>query len=121
MPQPYWDIRFQSNTRLKEDDACVELRERMSEAVKIRLVADVPLGAFLSGGVDSGSVVSMMAQHSTSPVNTCSIGFDVPEFDEARYAAMVAAHLHTRHRTRPVRPEERSVGKESGRSCRTRG
>src|SRR3546814_2183629 len=82
MPQPYWDIRFQSNTRLKEDDSCVELRERMSEAVKIRLVADVPLGAFLSGGVDSSSVVSMMAQHSTSPVNTCSIGFDVPERSE---------------------------------------
>src|SRR3546814_18119317 len=47
----------------------------------------------------------MMAQHSTSPVNTCSIGFDVPEFDEARYAEMVAAHLHTRHRTRQVAAE----------------
>src|SRR3546814_19637995 len=55
MPQPYWDIRFQSNTRLKEDDARVELPERMSEAVKIRHVADVPLGAFLSGGVASST------------------------------------------------------------------
>src|SRR3546814_14966557 len=74
----------------------------MSEAVKIRLVADVPLGAFLSGGVDSSSVVSMMAQHSDSPVNTCSIGFDVPDFDEAAYAEVVARHLRTRHRTRRV-------------------
>ena len=101
-PQQYWDIHFQANTRLKEEDACVELRERMSEAVKIRLVADVPLGAFLSGGVDSSSVVSMMAEHSTTPVNTCSIGFDVPDFDEAIYAQQVAQHLKTDHRTRQV-------------------
>src|SRR3546814_4879641 len=74
----------------------------MSEAVKIRLVADVPLGAFLSGGVDSSSVVSMMAQHSDRPVNTCSIGLDVTDFDEAAYAEVVARHLRTRHRPRRV-------------------
>jgi len=101
-PQRYWEITFQANHRMKEEDACVELRERMSEAVKIRLMADVPLGAFLSGGVDSSSVVSMMAEHSTTPVNTCSIGFDVPDFDEAAYAEMVARHLHTAHRSRQV-------------------
>jgi asparagine synthase (glutamine-hydrolysing) len=101
-PQQYWDIHFESNWHLKEEDAAVELRERMSEAVKIRLMADVPLGAFLSGGVDSSSVVCMMAEHSTAPVNTCSIGFDVPEFDEAVYAEMVARHLNTDHRTRQV-------------------
>jgi asparagine synthase (glutamine-hydrolysing) len=101
-PQRYWEITFQADTRLKEADACVELRERMSEAVKIRLMADVPLGAFLSGGVDSSSVVSMMAEHSTGQVNTCSIGFDLPEFDEAAYAALVAKHLNTQHRSRQV-------------------
>src|SRR3546814_7650748 len=74
----------------------------MSEAVKIRLVADEPLGAFLSGGFDSCGMVSMMAHHSDRPVNTCSIGFDVPDFDEAAYAAVVARHLRTRHRTRRV-------------------
>lgn len=101
-PQQYWDIQFQENTRLKEADACVELRERLSEAVKIHLVADVPLGAFLSGGVDSSTVVSMMAEHLAAPVNTCSIGFDVPAFDETRYAAAVAEYLKTNHRTRQV-------------------
>ena len=101
-PRRYWEITFQADNRMKEEDACVELRERMSEAVKIRLMADVPLGAFLSGGVDSSSVVSMMAQHSSTPVNTCSIGFDVPDFDEAVYAEQVAKHLNTAHRSRQV-------------------
>lgn len=101
-PQKYWDIAFHPNTSITEVDACIELRERMSEAVRMHLVADVPLGAFLSGGVDSSSVVSMMAEHSPTPVNTCSIGFDVSEFDEARYAALVAKHLKTDHRMQQV-------------------
>ena len=101
-PQQYWEISFHQNRHISEQDACVELRERLSEAVKMHLVSDVPLGAFLSGGVDSSSVVSMMAEHSSSPVNTCSIGFDVPDFDEARYADLVARHLKTEHRAREV-------------------
>jgi asparagine synthase (glutamine-hydrolysing) len=101
-PQRYWEIVFEANHRLKEADACVELRDRLSEAVKIRLVADVPLGAFLSGGVDSSSVVAMMAENSETSVNTCSIGFDVPDFDEAAHAERVARHLKTTHRTRQV-------------------
>ncbi len=105
-PQPadrrYWDIAFQSDESLSEDDACAELRERLSEAVRIRLMADVPLGAFLSGGVDSSSVVSMMAEHSSTAVNTCAIGFDVPDFDEATYAELVAGHIGTEHRSREV-------------------
>lgn len=98
----YWDIHFQADNRMKEADACVELRERMSEAVKIRLMADVPLGAFLSGGVDSSSVVAMMTDHSNGAVNTCSIGFDVASFDEAAYAEQVAHHLKTDHRSLQV-------------------
>ncbi len=105
-PQPnpvqYWNIAFEANTKISEEDAGAELRERMSEAVKIRLMSDVPLGAFLSGGVDSSSVVSMMSEHSASPVNTCAIGFDVPDYDEAIYAEMVAKHLKTDHRSRQV-------------------
>lgn len=104
MPRPhqYWEIVFHPNGRISEEDACVELRERLSEAVRIHLVSDVPLGAFLSGGVDSSSVVGMMAEHSSAPVNTCSIGFDVPDYDEAGYAEQVARHLKTDHRSRQV-------------------
>lgn len=101
-PQQYWDISFRANTRISEADACHELRERLSEAVRMHMVSDVPLGAFLSGGVDSSTVVSMMADHSAMPVNTCSIGFDVPGFDEVRYAELVANQLKTDHRTRQV-------------------
>jgi asparagine synthase (glutamine-hydrolysing) len=101
-PQQYWEIEFHANSRLSEENACNELRERMSEAVRMHLVSDVPLGAFLSGGVDSSSVVSMMAEHSSTPVNTCSIGFDVSGFDEAQYAELVAKHLKTDHHTRQV-------------------
>jgi asparagine synthase (glutamine-hydrolysing) len=104
LPQQYWDIGFHSNTRIGERDACVELYERMSEAVRMHLVSDVPLGAFLSGGVDSSSVVSMMAEHSQSPVNTCSIGFEISEYDEAQYAEQVARHLKTDHRAHQVTP-----------------
>ena len=101
-PKRYWDITFQANSNLSEKDACAELIARMGEAVKMHLVSDVPLGAFLSGGVDSSSVVSMMGEHSSTPVNTCSIGFDVRDFDEARYAELVAKHLQTKHSSRQV-------------------
>jgi asparagine synthase (glutamine-hydrolysing) len=101
-PQQYWEIGFHANSRLSEADACNELRERMGEAVRMHLVSDVPLGAFLSGGVDSSSVVSMMAEHSPTAVNTCSIGFDVSGFDETQHAELVARRLKTDHRTRHV-------------------
>ncbi|MEZ5504076.1 MAG: asparagine synthase-related protein [Halioglobus sp.] len=74
----------------------------MREAVDIRLVAEVPLGAFLSGGVDSSAVVAMMAQLQAEPVNTCAIGFDVAQFDETRFARQVADRYHTNHLERNV-------------------
>lgn len=101
-PQQYWDITFEPNMRISEADAAGELRERLKEAVGIHLISDVPLGAFLSGGVDSSSVVSMMTEHSNTPVNTCSIGFDVAQFDEAKYAELAARHLKSNHRARQV-------------------
>jgi asparagine synthase (glutamine-hydrolysing) len=101
-PRRFWEIEFHPDTRIREKDACVELRERMSQVVRMHLVSDVPLGAFLSGGVDSSSVVSLMAEHSASPVNTCSIGFDIAAFDEAKFAELVANHLGTNHRARQV-------------------
>ena len=104
MPQPrsYWDVPFGPALTISEADAGAELIERMREAVRIRLVSEVPLGAFLSGGVDSSAVVALMAGLIEGKVNTCSIAFDDPKFDESRYATMVAERYHTNHRAEKV-------------------
>jgi asparagine synthase (glutamine-hydrolysing) len=108
-PRQYWDIPFDLNPNVRESDVREELVERLREAVKIRLVAEVPLGAFLSGGVDSSAVVAMMATASAEPVNTCSISFGDPQFNESRYAAQVAERYGTRHRTEQVDPNDFSL------------
>jgi len=99
LPQPreYWDVPFRPGAALTLQAAQDELIERLREAVRIRLVSEVPLGAFLSGGVDSSAVVAMMAGCSTDPVNTCSISFGDPAFNEAAYARDVAERYRTRH------------------------
>ena len=99
LPQPreYWDVPFKPGAALTLQAAQDELIERLREAVRIRLVSEVPLGAFLSGGVDSSAVVAMMAGCSTDPVNTCSISFGDPAFNEAAYARDVAERYRTRH------------------------
>jgi len=102
----YWDVPFALDRGIRESDAVAELIERTREAVDIRLVAEVPLGAFLSGGVDSSAVVAMMAGLQGEPVNTCSIGFDVDAFDETEYANRVAAQFGTRHHERRVDPND---------------
>jgi asparagine synthase (glutamine-hydrolysing) len=104
--KPYWDVRFTLNSPITLNEACEELRRRLQESVKLRMISEVPLGAFLSGGVDSSAVVATMAGISTEPVNTCSIAFDDPAFDESRYAAQVAEQYHTRHTTERVVSED---------------
>jgi asparagine synthase (glutamine-hydrolysing) len=96
-PVQYWDVAFTLDNRLTEKEACVQLHERLCESVRLRLVSEVPLGAFLSGGVDSSAVVATMAGLSESAVNTCSISFADPAYDESRYARMVAERYRTRH------------------------
>ncbi|MDX3772888.1 amidotransferase 1, exosortase A system-associated [Chromatiaceae bacterium AAb-1] len=97
--QQYWDIDF-SGVPLTEQEVRAELLDRLKEAVDIRLIAEVPLGAFLSGGVDSSAVVALMAQLQTDKaVNTCSIGFDDQKFDESNYAQQVASQYNTDHHT----------------------
>jgi asparagine synthase (glutamine-hydrolysing) len=102
-PQQYWDVPFAIDPRIDAATAGDELIERLREAVRLRLIAEVPLGAFLSGGVDSSAVVALMAQimeaQGTGPVNTCSISFGDPAFNESRYAEQVAQRYATAHRT----------------------
>jgi len=93
----YWDVRFTLDNPIAERDAQVELVERLRESVRLRMIAEVPLGAFLSGGVDSSAVVAMMAGVSADPVNTCSIAFADPTYDESRFAKLVADRYRTRH------------------------
>jgi asparagine synthase (glutamine-hydrolysing) len=96
-PKAYWDPRFTLDASIDVDDAFGELTARLDESVKLRLISEVPLGAFLSGGVDSSAVVASMAQSSVEPVNTCSIAFADPAYDESRYAQVVADRYRTRH------------------------
>lgn len=101
-PEQYWDIPTEWSKDVTSTEAQNELVTRFKEAVGIRMVADVPLGAFLSGGVDSSAVVAMMSQIQSEPVNTCAIGFDVPTFNETEFAQMVADRYHTNHSVQVV-------------------
>ena len=89
-----------ASSRLSEADARDELLQRLTEAVRRRLLAEVPLGAFLSGGVDSSSVVAMMAMESTNPVKTFTIGFEEQVYDERQYARAVVERRRQRKRFR---------------------
>ncbi len=101
-PRRYWDLRFTLDNPIGEADAADELVRRLKESVELRMIAEVPLGAFLSGGVDSSAVVQAMAGVSSEPVNTCAIAFDDPKFNESAFAQMVADRYHTRHRVETV-------------------
>ena len=94
----YWDVPAYGTYDPGSDEACLkEMEQKLAEAVRIRLISDVPLGALLSGGVDSSIVVALMAHASSRPVNTFSIGFHKEDFNETRHAQLVARAL--RHRT----------------------
>jgi len=101
----YWDIDFSKRSTLSFADACESLREKTLEATKIRMISDVPLGAFLSGGIDSSITVAAMARLSNQPIKTFAIGFDDARFNELPFARQVAEHLSTEHREMTVRPD----------------
>jgi asparagine synthase (glutamine-hydrolysing) len=102
----YWDVRFTLDNRVTEADAGAELLGRLEESVRLRMISDVPLGAFLSGGVDSSAVVATMAGLGAGPVNTCSIAFADPAFDESTYAQQVADRYRTRHSVHRVETDD---------------
>ncbi|MBL8306697.1 MAG: amidotransferase 1, exosortase A system-associated [Rubrivivax sp.] len=108
MPEPmrYWDVRFTLDSAISEVEAQEELMRRLQESVKLRMIAEVPLGAFLSGGVDSSAVVAAMASQSTGSVKTCSIAFDDPAYNESEFAKMVADRYQTDHYVETVRSDD---------------
>lgn len=101
----YWDLSFRNQTATDEHQLEDDLRQQLEDAVERRLVSDVPLGAFLSGGVDSSAVVSLMAGASDRPVTTCAIGFDSEKYDEVQYARRVAEQFGTNHHEFTVREQ----------------
>jgi asparagine synthase (glutamine-hydrolysing) len=101
----YWELPADDSFAGSEAEAVPALRDVLTDAVRSHLVSDVPLGAFLSGGIDSSLVVALMAQTSGSTVKTFSIGFDEPAFDELEHARRVAAHLGTEHHEFVVKPD----------------
>jgi asparagine synthase (glutamine-hydrolysing) len=105
----YWQLSFASNGIRTVEAAIPELRERLREAVRLRMVSEVPLGAFLSGGVDSSAIVANMASLQSDPVDTCSISFGDPRYNESPYAAAVAKQFGTRHHVDQVESDDFSL------------
>lgn len=105
-PHEYWDVPFAPNTQLTAQEAEEELIVRLRRAVDSHLMSEVPLGAFLSGGVDSSAVVAMMGGLMKEPVNTCSIAFADPSFDESAYAQQVAKRYQTKHFVEQVEQDD---------------
>ena len=101
----YWDVKYEPDYSLSESNWCEALREKLKEAVRMRLISDVPLGAFLSGGIDSSTVVALMSQVQDTPVKTFSIGFKEEEFSELEYARRVAGQFGTEHHEFIVEPD----------------
>ncbi|HEV7460028.1 MAG TPA: asparagine synthase (glutamine-hydrolyzing) [Solirubrobacteraceae bacterium] len=93
----YWRLSYADRSRASSEELRQQIRDGLLEATRMRLRSDVPVGAFLSGGVDSSAVVAAMARQTSQPVKTFSIGFDVPSFDETRYARQVARAYGTDH------------------------
>lgn len=105
----YWSPDFSKKIKISAEEAVEETTRVLREAVKLRLISEVPLGAFLSGGVDSSVVVALMAEASAAPVKTFSIGFEEQDYSELKYAKRVAAHLGAEYNEFIVRPNALDV------------
>ena len=110
--EQYWDIDFSKPLSNNADDIAGQLLSIISDSVKTRLISDVPLGAFLSGGIDSSAVVALMAKIKSEPVKTCTIGFNESKYDESGYAKDFARQNHTEHHEYNVKNEVASLIKK---------
>ncbi len=105
----YWQLDYSKKQNLSEPEWCERIMAKLDESVQLRMISDVPLGAFLSGGIDSSAVVGLMSKHSTQPVKTFSIGFEEEKYNELPYARMVAEKFGTDHTEFIVRPDALDV------------
>lgn len=94
----YWDLKFEASPEITEEEAISESARLMDESLERHLIADVPVGVFLSGGLDSSTLVALMSKHSDTRVHTYSVGFEDDSFNELPYARIVARHFNTEHR-----------------------
>ncbi|MBN1472626.1 MAG: asparagine synthase (glutamine-hydrolyzing) [Syntrophaceae bacterium] len=108
----YWDVPFGDIFEKSQNAISEELLEILSVSVQLRMISDVPLGAFLSGGIDSSAVVALMAEQRNGPVTTCSIGFDSEDYDEIRYARMIASKFKTDHHEFTVKQNAATILKD---------
>lgn len=108
-PKQYWRIKFAPDNVTSENEWIEKIQSTFKEAVKMRMMSDVPLGAFLSGGVDSSSLVAMMALNSSQPIKTFSIGFKESEYNELKYARLLSEKYHTDHHEQIIEPESVSI------------
>lgn len=106
---PYWEAKLEPHRGLRDGEYVEELRRRLNESIRIRLRSDVPLGAFLSGGIDSSAVVALAAAQMNHPLETFCVGFNFDAFDESRYARLVADRFGTKHHEIVVRDLDVSV------------
>lgn len=105
----YWDLRYVPKLAMRDGDILERLRELLCESVKLRMIADVPIGAFLSGGIDSSLIVALMSHYSERRVNTFSIGFLDDQFNELPYARIIAQRFGTEHHEEIVTPDAVSI------------
>jgi asparagine synthase (glutamine-hydrolysing) len=105
----YWQLDFSKKVSIGEEEAGERVVELLREAVRVRLMSEVPLGAFLSGGIDSSAVVALMAQESSEKIKTFSIGFDEQDFSELHHARRVAEHVGADHHEFVVRPDAMEI------------
>ena len=105
----YWEINFNPDYSKSEKQWVEEIEDCLSETIKLHMIADVPLGAFLSGGVDSSSVVAMMAKNSTLPIKTFSIGFKEKKYNELEFAREIAKKYNCEHYEQIIEPKSLSI------------